>query len=85
MQAQPLDIRAPVSPLVVAPPPVTLRRVVCLVVTKATVEVCLVIAVLVTHVTAARRRARHRADGAASAGVDIITSVAARCVSFVIR
>ena len=85
MQARPLDLRPPVSPLVVAPPPVTSRRVVCRVVAKATVEVGLVIAVLITHVTAARRRARRRANGAASVGVVIITSVAARCGSFVVR
>ena len=85
MQARPLDLRPPVSPLVVAPPPVTSRRVVCRVVAKATVEVGLAIAVLITHVTAARRRARRRADGAASVGVVIITSVAARCGSFVVR
>ena len=85
MQARPLDLRPPVSPLVVAPPPVTSRRVVCRVVAKATVEVGLAIAVLITHVTAARRRARRRADGSASVGVVIITSVAARCGSFVVR
>ena len=85
MQARPLDLRPPVSPLVVAPPPVTSRRVVCRVVAKATVEVGLAIAVLITHVTAARRRARRCADGAASVGVVIITSVAARCGSFVVR
>ena len=47
---------------------------------KATVEVGLVIAVLITHVTAARRRASRRVDGAASVGVVIITSAAARCI-----
>ena len=89
MQIRPLDLRPPVSPLVVAPPPVTSRRVVCCakcrVVAKAMVEVGLVIAVLITYVTAARRRARRRADGAASVGGVSITSLAARCVLFVIR
>ena len=53
---------------------------------KATVEVGVVIAVvLVAHVKATRHRARRHTDGAASAGVVIITSVAARCVSFVVQ
>ena len=43
------------------------------------------IAVLITHVTAARRRASRRVDGAASVGVVIITSAAARCIPFVVR
>jgi hypothetical protein len=54
-------------------------------VAKATVEVGLVIAVLITHVTAARRRASRLFDGAASGGVVIITSAAARCIPFVGR
>ena len=84
MHARPFDLRTPVFPLV-RPPPVTSRRVVCCVVAKATVEVGLVIAVLITHVTAARRCARRRVASAASVGVIVITSVAARCVSFVVR
>ena len=84
MHTRPLDLRPPTSPLVRSSP-VTSRRVVCCVVAKATVEVGVVIAVLITHVTAARRRARRRTDGTASGGVDIITSVAARCVSFVVQ
>ena len=68
-----------------APLLVTSRHVVCRVVAKATVEVGLVIALLITNVTAARRRASRRADCGASVGVVIITSVAARCVSFVVR
>ena len=84
MHDRPLDLRPPASPLVRSPP-VTSRRVECRVVAKATVEVGLVIAVLITHVTAARRRASRRVDGAASVGVVIITSAAARCIPFVVR
>ena len=82
--ARPPSARLPSRPP--TPPPVTSRRVECVVVAKATVEVGLAIAVLITHVTAARRRASsRRVGGAASVGVVISTSAAARCIPFVVR
>ena len=81
---RPLDLRQPASPPVRSPP-VTSHHAECRVVAKATVEVGLVIAVLITHVTAARRCASRRVDDSASVGVVIITSAAARCIPFVVR
>ena len=61
MHARPLELRPPASPLVRSPP-ITSRRVVCCVVAKAMFEVGVIIAVLITHVTAARRRTRRHTE-----------------------